>query len=115
LPENVFTGGKFGAPAFAIGLRVPQCTHIVALRREGARPVWFYGLDDTSWACAFFRDGRPETTVYQSGPRRLWDEVESAYAWWERAGRPEHERFGLTVDAEGQTAWLDEPGASWFV
>lgn len=115
LPEEVFTGGEFGAPAFAIGLRVPQCTHTVALKREGTRRVWFYGLDDMSWACAFFRNDHPETTVYQSGPRRLWDEVESAYGWWERAGRPGHERFGLTVDAEGQTAWLDEPGASWFV
>ncbi|MEW1828488.1 hypothetical protein [Streptomyces sp. NPDC088196] len=81
----------------AIGLRVPQCTHSVAPKREGARPVWFYGLDDTSWACAFFRDGRPETTVYQSGPRRLWDEVEAAHVWWEGVGRPGHERFGLTV------------------
>ena len=109
LPEGVFTGGAFDTAVFAIGLRVPRCTHSVAPKREGARPVWFYGLDDTSWACAFFREDRPETTVYQSGPRRLWDEVESAYAWWEGVGRPGHERFGLTVDAEGQTAWLD-PG-----
>jgi protein-L-isoaspartate O-methyltransferase len=112
LPEGVFTGGAFDTATFAIGLRVPRCTHSVASKREGARPVWFYGLDDTSWACAFFREGRTETTVYQSGPRRLWDEVESAYVWWEGVGRPGHQRFGLTVDAEGQTAWLDEPGES---
>jgi protein-L-isoaspartate O-methyltransferase len=112
LTERVFTGGAFDTAVFAIGLRVPRCTHSVASKREGARPVWFYGLDDTSWACAFFREGLPEATVYQSGPRRLWDEVEAAYGWWEGVGRPGHERFGLTVDAEGQTAWLDEPGES---
>ncbi|MFF5306086.1 hypothetical protein ACFY5F_42680 [Streptomyces sp. NPDC013161] len=109
LPEGLFTGDAFDTAVFAIGLRVPRCTLSVAPKREGARPVWFYGLDDMSWACAFFREDRPETTVYQSGPRRLWDEVESAYAWWEGVGRPGHERFGLIVDAEGQTAWLD-PG-----
>ena len=115
LPEDVFTGGAFDTAVFAIGLRVPRCTHSVAAKREGARPVWFYGLDDTSWACAIFRNDHPETTVYQSGPRRLWDEVEAAYAWWEGVGKPGHERFGLTVDAQGQSAWLDEPGAPWFV
>ncbi|WP_329554157.1 methyltransferase domain-containing protein [Streptomyces sp. NBC_00696] len=115
LPEEVFAGDKFAAGSFAVGLRVAQCTHSVAPQREGARPVWFYGLDDMSWACAFFREGWRETTVYQSGPRRLWDEVESAYAWWEGVGSPGHERFGLSVDAEGQSAWLDAPGESWPV
>lgn len=48
LPEGVFTGGAFDTAVFAIGLRVPRCAHSVAPNREGARPVWFYGLDDTS-------------------------------------------------------------------
>lgn len=42
-------------------------------------------------------------------------EAESAYAWWAAQGKPEPQRFGLTVTAEGQTAWLDDPAASWPV
>jgi hypothetical protein len=47
--------------------------------------------------------------VYQSGRRRLWDEVETAFRWWQDQGRPGFQRFGLTVTADGQVAWLDEP------
>ncbi|MFJ8905951.1 methyltransferase domain-containing protein [Streptomyces sp. NPDC102351] len=32
-----------------------------------------------------------------------------AYGVWEREGRPQRERYGLTVDAEGVRAWLDGP------
>lgn len=59
---------------------------------------------DGSWARV--DDG----AVRQSGPRRLWDAVEAAHNWWEENGRPERERFGITLDREGQRLWLDEPG-----
>lgn len=60
--------------------------------------------------------GVAETTVYQAGQRRLWDEVVTAYRWWEEKGRPGHDRFGLTVTADGQhRAWLDDPEQSWAV
>lgn len=55
-----------------------------------------------------FRDGDP-ARVWQSGSRRLWDEAEAAYRWWERSGGPGHERFGLTVDEGGEYVWLDRP------
>ncbi|MEY7978507.1 methyltransferase domain-containing protein [Streptomyces pilosus] len=32
-----------------------------------------------------------------------------AYEVWENAGRPQRERYGLTVSAEGDRAWLDDP------
>jgi hypothetical protein len=47
--------------------------------------------------------------VAQYGPRRLWDEVEEAYYWWIEAGRPDRERFGMTVTADDQWVWLDHP------
>ncbi|MFC7470491.1 hypothetical protein ACFQVA_27485 [Actinomadura keratinilytica] len=90
------------------------CLNVVAGKRGGARPVWFYGLTDRSWACVMFRDGAA-ARVWQSGPRRLWDEAEAALTWWEERGRPGHERFGLTVTAVGQSAWLDDPADSWEV
>ncbi|MGW1186884.1 methyltransferase domain-containing protein [Streptomyces sp. NPDC002559] len=114
LTEDAFLGERFGSRRFAAGLRVPHCHHVVAERRDGARPVWFYGLTDRSWACVMFRDGGT-ARVWQSGPRRLWDEAEAAHDWWEGEGRPGHERFGLTVTAEGQTVWLDTPDRAWPV
>jgi hypothetical protein len=73
------------------------------------RPVWFYGLSDSSWAVVIFRDGRSESKVYQAGPRRLWDEVEAACRWWREQGEPGYERFGLTVTQGEQHVWLDTP------
>ena len=51
--------------------------------------------------------GAAEVTEY--GPRDLWSEMEAAYLAWVGLGEPELERFGLTVDAEGQQVWLDQP------
>ncbi|MFE1174120.1 protein-L-isoaspartate(D-aspartate) O-methyltransferase [Streptomyces sp. NPDC058773] len=112
LTEAEFVGERFGPERFAMGLRVPQCSYVEADKKDGARPVWFYGLSDHSWACAQFRDGKP-ARVWQDGPRRLWDEVESAYRWWDGHGRPDHSRFGLTVTTEGESVWLDDPANSW--
>ncbi|MFF7023895.1 methyltransferase domain-containing protein [Streptomyces klenkii] len=96
---------------FVMGLLVRDVTHVADREREGGRrAVWLYGLSDTSWAVAVFRDGQEEAKVYQSGPRRLWDEVEAAHRWWKSNGRPGFDRFGLTVGHEGRTRiWLDDP------
>ncbi|GGK13576.1 protein-L-isoaspartate O-methyltransferase [Streptomyces camponoticapitis] len=101
--------GPFDVTGFALGLRVPDVAHTVDRERDGRRAVWFYGLSDTSWAVVVFRDGRKEAKVYQSGPRRLWDEVEAAHRWWVEQKRPGFDRFGLTVDSDGERAWLDSP------
>ncbi|MFI1100118.1 methyltransferase domain-containing protein [Streptomyces melanogenes] len=110
ITESQFVGGRFRPQEFALGLCVRDCVHVVAAKEDGARPVWFYGLTDRSWACVQFRDG-DRTRVWQSGPRRLWDEVESAYQWWDEQGRPGFDRFGLVVDGDGERAWLDSPGS----
>ncbi|MEU1409962.1 methyltransferase domain-containing protein, partial [Streptomyces sp. NPDC005728] len=102
--------GRFDPRTFAIGLRVRDCHRVVAEKRDGARPVWFYGLKDHSWACVMFRDGRPEADVWQEGSRRLWDEVHEALGWWHTADQPDFERFGLTAEMDGrQHVWLDSP------
>ncbi|MEU2059487.1 methyltransferase domain-containing protein [Streptomyces sp. NPDC013455] len=110
LTEEEFVTGPFTDLPFVLGLRVPHCRQAVADKRAGARPVWFYGLTDTSWACVMFRDGERHASVWQSGPRRLWDEVAGAYRWWKERGSPDVTRFGLAVDPDGQQhAWLDDP------
>lgn len=110
--EEAFTSGRFDPAHWAVGLRVRDVVKVVAAKRDGARPVWLYGPGDKSWACVFFRDG-VETVVWQKGPRRLWDEVEAALAWWIHHGRPTHDRFGLSVTPGGSRAWLDTPANSW--
>ncbi|MEU5978270.1 hypothetical protein [Streptomyces sp. NPDC047315] len=32
-----------------------------------------------------------------------------AHLWWIGQGRPGFERFGLTVDVDGERVWLDRP------
>ncbi|MEV4311952.1 methyltransferase domain-containing protein [Actinocrispum sp. NPDC049592] len=61
------------------------------------------GHPDGSWAR---HDGE---TVTQSGPRRLWDEVEAAYEQWLSLDEPRRARFGITVTPERQEIWLDAP------
>lgn len=110
LPQAELLGtGSLDVTGFALGLRVPAVAHTVDRERDGRRAVWFYGRSDKSWAVVVFRADREETKVYQSGPRRLWDEVEAAHSWWVERGRPGFDRFGLTADAAGERAWLDSP------
>ncbi|MFE6056762.1 methyltransferase domain-containing protein [Kitasatospora sp. NPDC056446] len=94
---------------FVIGLGVPGAFWRAERYEDGAYTLWLYSRDRQSWASADYVRDRTEYEVYQSGPRRLWDEVEAAYCWWDDRGRPGHERFGLTVTPEGRTAWLDSP------
>ncbi|CAL9324404.1 methyltransferase domain-containing protein [Streptomyces sp. SudanB182_2057] len=116
LAEEDFLTGQFTDLPFVLGLRVPHCRQAVADKRGGEHPVWFYSLIDTSWACVLFRDGQEHALVWQSGPRRLWDEVRDAYDWWKERGSPDVTRFGLTIDSSGQRAWLDDPAKeSWPV
>ncbi|WP_455355919.1 hypothetical protein [Streptomyces sp. SYSU K217416] len=64
-----------------------------------------------SWASVDY-DGQQTDhfRVRQYGPRRLWDQVETAHRDWEDLGRPGVGRHGLTVTANGTaTAWLDTP------
>lgn len=104
--------GDDRAARFAIGLRLPDIwrawhdnpdVHGVESR------LWLATTDTTSWAAVDW-DGRTDErlTVWQYGPRRLWDEIEAAYRWWLQVGSPGPERFGLTVTPDGrQTPWLD--------
>ncbi|MGW7428995.1 methyltransferase domain-containing protein [Streptomyces sp. NPDC054861] len=76
-----------------------------------ASRLWVATTDATSWAAVDW-DGKSDDrfTVWQYGPRRLWNEVEAAHAWWTHAGRPGPERFGLdTAPGAREWVWLDAP------
>lgn len=95
-------GGRYESVRFVTGLRVPDCAHVVNRTGESAGKAWFFDLSGgRSWAVAEFREREAHATVHQSGPRRLWDEVEAAVTWWVGSGGPGVERFGLAVGPDG--------------
>nr|WP_188302349.1 protein-L-isoaspartate(D-aspartate) O-methyltransferase [Streptomyces sp. CBMA123] len=105
--------GQFDPYPFVLGLRLPTLTHAVQVHENG-QTLWLYALSGSSWASATFRDGAP-TVVRQAGPRRLWEEFEVAHHWWVENGEPGLDRVGLTVDSDGQLAWLDDPANCWAI
>jgi len=94
--------------AFAVGVHVPDCRVHVEEDLAGEAPaVWL--CDGYSLARVVVTAGGSAHRVDQRGPRRLWDEVEAAFAWWRNAGEPKHSRFGMTVRPDEQVLWLDDP------
>jgi protein-L-isoaspartate O-methyltransferase len=103
-------GGRHSTARFVAGLCVPGCAHVVNRVDESVTRAWFFDTGSRSWSAVDFSVGEAAATVYQSGERRLWDEVERALVWWAGRGRPELGRFGLTVRADGtQRPWFDHP------
>ena len=104
---------------FALGLRLGDVWHVWDHDPDVAgvtRRLWLATVDGSSWAAVDQGEDPDLFTAWQHGSRRLWDEVEAGWAWFEANDRPSPSRFGLTVDADGtHRAWLDGPGQSWRV
>ncbi|HCA88073.1 MAG TPA: hypothetical protein DEQ61_22980 [Streptomyces sp.] len=84
---------------FAIGVRVPQMFCRADNHGDGSYTLWLYDTGVTSWATADYEPGRRAAyEVVQSGPRRLWDDLEA----WEQQGKPGFESFELAVNADGE-------------
>ncbi|TCP57051.1 methyltransferase of ATP-grasp peptide maturase system [Tamaricihabitans halophyticus] len=79
--------------------------------RDGAPTETWLTQPSGAWVC-HRTDPDGIHQVYQGGPRRLWDELESSYQEWVRLGRPQRQRFGLTVDGTEHTLWLDQPAGA---
>jgi hypothetical protein len=95
--------------AFALGMQVPDLCRHSEWGKDSAYRLWLFDMAATSWATADFEKGRTEYDIVQSGPRRLWDEIEVAMRWWKEHGEPQFDRYGLTVSPHGQRVWLDRP------
>ncbi|TDQ50742.1 protein-L-isoaspartate(D-aspartate) O-methyltransferase (PCMT) [Actinorugispora endophytica] len=95
----------------AVGVLVPGLAYRRFNAKDGSGEASVYAYDRAgSWGLIEYEPNANEYEAYRFGPRDLWAEVHHACAWWERAGRPGRERFGLTVNPDGQTVWLDSPG-----
>jgi methyltransferase of ATP-grasp peptide maturase system len=89
---------------FYAGLELPQ----VSATGEPDGAVWLTHPDG-SWARHVSHAGRYR--VWQGGPRALWDGVEAAHERWRALAQPTRERFGITVEPDGQELWLDDPAS----
>ncbi|MGH3772997.1 MAG: methyltransferase domain-containing protein [Pseudonocardiaceae bacterium] len=96
--------------SLAIGMTVPNCTPIYVRAEHYADDarLWFVDPVTDSWANLVHQPDTSTYPVHQSGPRNLWDEIETAYHGWCQAGRPGPERWRITITAEGQHVTLAE-------
>lgn len=93
--------------AFAIGLVLANCHKVVDQQNLIVR---LHDPRSGSWARCSVTPGSARQPVAEHGPRSLWHELLAAREWWVGSGRPDPTRFGLTVTADRQEVWLDEPG-----
>ncbi|RJQ86675.1 hypothetical protein D5S19_11430, partial [Amycolatopsis panacis] len=106
--RELFEMVTFTRASFTIGLRVPFCYLTVEDVTDDRRLVELHDVRTRSWARVTLIRGQTPWTVHQLGPRRLWDEADTAYSWWRKAGEPTPNRFGPTVTPDGtHTVWLD--------
>ncbi|MBB5120230.1 hypothetical protein AF335_17365 [Streptomyces eurocidicus] len=113
LPPDAVAGDDFAAQ-FALALRLPDlwyAWHEAPAVDGVVRRLWVATVDAGSWAAVDETEtGGGTFTVWQHGPRKLWDEVAAAWDRYVAHGRPGPDRFGMTVSADGfHEAWLDSP------
>ncbi|MGH3672880.1 MAG: hypothetical protein ACRDSH_19985, partial [Pseudonocardiaceae bacterium] len=70
--------------------------------------LWFLDPTTESWANLVHRPDAGDYPVHQSGPRDLWEEIDTAYHWWQQAGCPEASRWRITITPEGQQVTLTQ-------
>ncbi|QDY77497.1 methyltransferase domain-containing protein [Streptomyces qinzhouensis] len=94
---------------FAVGLALPRAWYHYVLAGDGSgeATLWLLADDRASWASVDYVPGQRDYLVEQYGPERLWETAEGAFREWEGWGRPERDRFGITVSADAERVWLD--------
>ncbi|MFC5666524.1 methyltransferase domain-containing protein [Kitasatospora misakiensis] len=97
---------------FALRVAVPDAL-ITTGRDEDGTNAWIHD-GHRSWA-SFSAVGDGTAALHQGGERRIGDELLTAWAQWERLGRPEPYDYGITVTPQRQWAWLNSPdgGPRW--
>lgn len=110
-PAEVASPSYARGAVIAIGTRVPDCRLDYFPSADPGSKDGTLRLADHrsgSWARLHYdHDGGPPYRVRQFGPRRLWDEVQSAHQWWVERGRPGADRWRCTVTSDGQRIELE--------
>lgn len=77
------------APRWAVAIAVPSCRYSLEKKtpERDHGIAWLTDPVSGSWASIVPGDDGLYL-ARQSGPRRLWDEAETAYRWWQQHGEP---------------------------
>lgn len=97
---------------FALRVQMPDVQITTAVDEDGVN-AWLHD-GASSWATLSALGGG-KTVAHQGGPRRLADDLEAAWDWWQDAGAPELYDWGMTVEQGGQWVWCLDPvtGPQW--
>lgn len=85
-----------------LSLKVPGIEHRTGTGHDGSRMTWMLHADG-SWARATTRPGEQTATVHQSGPRRLYDELDDIRWWWLHYGELPVYGARVTISPDGTT------------
>lgn len=101
---------------FVTQWHLPEANRGLGLTPDG-RPALHLSTPDGSHATVATVPGSEGFDVIESGTRRLWREVEAVQQFWNKAGRPSFERFGVTANLSEQYVWLDDPHGQhrWYL
>lgn len=88
-------------PAFLAQLAAPGAQLIRLVPDDGAEKVYLFDTERESFA--ELTSHGDDWTVRQGGPVALWDDIESALATWQDAGRPEIDSVRLHVTMQAHT------------
>lgn len=93
---------------WAIGTHVPHCVweHQPPTQHRCHHLLWLLDPTGGSWAVARYDSSPGPRQIRQYGPRRLWNEVETAFRSWAAAGKPPLDRSQITITPDGQTISL---------
>ncbi|MGH4000828.1 MAG: methyltransferase domain-containing protein, partial [Pseudonocardiaceae bacterium] len=93
-----------------IGIQVPQCTYLYQPAEEDSEEaiLWLFDPWSGSWASLHHNPQHASDSyrVRQLGPRQLFDEVETAYHRWRKAGSPTAHQWKFTVTPHHQQIFL---------
>jgi protein-L-isoaspartate(D-aspartate) O-methyltransferase len=97
----------------AIGVQVPRCIprYTPPDDHDPDGILWLLDQWTHSWASIHHQPDKPGPyRVRQYGPRRLFNEVSTAYRGWKAAGKPPAHTWRITITPEGQRAELTRAG-----
>ena len=99
---------------FAIALHVPSChvKYVPATNDDGRWCGWFLDPGTRSWARFDYQPETQRWPVHQFGPRRLWDEITTAYQQWNHAGQPPATHWRFTITPHSQHVELTSAAAT---
>jgi protein-L-isoaspartate O-methyltransferase len=85
-----------------LSLKIPGIEHRTGTGHDGSRITWMLH-EDGSWARASTKPGEQTATVHQTGPRRLYDELDDIRWWWLQYGELPVYGANVTISPDGTT------------